>query len=72
MIHKSGNIRGERVRYKVDCGCLRIPFPSDDDPDDNVGMCFDFPDDDMEDLLAVLYQMKDSEPDEYVEDEKDE
>jgi len=68
---KSGKIRGEKIRYKDGVGCAiwQLLKDSDDDEDEGVGLCFDFPDEQTDDILKVIEQMKKAEPTDYVPDE---
>lgn len=71
--YKSGNLRGDKIKYKDGVGCcIWTPFKSkeeSDDPDkEEPGLCFDFSGSDLEDLRALTGVLILAEPDEYVPD----
>ena len=61
---KKGKLRGEAVRYPDGVGCC-IWYPFDDD--DDAGIAFDFPRSDIDDLIALLEELKVIEPRVYKE-----
>jgi len=72
-IHKSGKMRGEKVKYPDGIGyTIWEPFKVEEEEgeDGSTGICFDFSDNQMEDIIKLLNMMKDAEPDIYVEDKK--
>lgn len=61
---KRGRVCGERVRYPDGVGgCIWIPFPGEDD---DTGICFDFEDSDLDDMIELLTALKGAEPAVYV------
>ena len=68
---KKGNLRGEKIKYSDGVGCC-IWFPMGEDEDEGVGLCFDFSDTDLDDMIELLKEMKETEPEIYEEDEFDE
>ena len=52
-------LRGEKVKYPDGIGCA-IWYPFDDMED--AGICFDFPAEDIDDLIALLQELKTLEP----------
>jgi len=68
---KSGHLRGDVIQYPDGIGCcIWYPFPVEE-ADEEIGICFDFPMDDLDDLITLLQEMKTTEPELY-EDEEDE
>jgi hypothetical protein len=67
---KNGRLRGEKVKYPDGIGCcVWYPFPNEDGEDDeDAGLCFDFGYDDIDDLIALLQEMKVTEPEIYQGD----
>ena len=68
---KKGNLRGEKVKYPDGVGCC-IWFPVGEGKDAGMGLCFDFSDTDLDDMIELLKEMKETEPEIYEEDEFDE
>jgi hypothetical protein len=66
---KSGNLRGDVIQYLDGIGCC-IWYPLIEGADEEIGICFDFSMDDLDDLIALLQEMKITEP-ELFEDEND-
>lgn len=65
-IHKSGNIRGDKVKYPDGIGCcIWHPFPDDE----NTGVCWDFEFEDIDDIINLLITLKEAEPEIYKETE---
>jgi len=54
---KQGNLRGEKVRYEDGVGCC-IWYPLPGDGDEETGLCFDFSESDIDDLIALLWRLK--------------
>lgn len=68
-VYKSGKIRGEKIKYPDGVGyTIWQVLGEDNDEDDSVGLCFDFPDDQMKDILCVTHQMEEADADVYVPD----
>lgn len=69
-IHSSGRMRGDKVEYSDGIGCcIWYPFPkTDDDDDEGSGICFDFAFEDIDDMIKLLQEIRDAEPDVYVEE----
>ena len=69
-----GKYRAEAVRFGDGVGCcVWIPFENDNDS----GLCFDFPHEDIDNLIEILDKLKVVEPKVYVakdegEDEENE
>lgn len=57
---KKGRLRGEKVLYKDGVGCC-VWQPIDEDEDD-WGLCWDFSGRDIHDLIHMLEEMRDAEP----------
>jgi hypothetical protein len=56
---KVGNLRGDKIQFKDGVGyCIWYPLPGDED--EEAGLCFDFPDYDIDSLIGLLKQLKDS------------
>lgn len=68
--YKSGKIRGEKVKYPDGIGYAiwQLLKDSKDEDDEGTGLCFDFPDYELEDILKIITEMKDAEPDIYEHD----
>ena len=63
---KRGSLRAEKVQYKDGIGCcVWYPILIMDDVEDRineqVGLCFDFSHDDIDDLIALLTELKGAE-----------
>jgi hypothetical protein len=71
-IHKAGKMRGEKVKYPDGIGyTIWEPFKEkEEDDEDSSGICFDFPDANMPDIIQLLNDMKNAEPSIYEEDPK--
>ena len=55
MIAK-GRLRGEKIRYDDGVGvCIWIPFEDDEGP------CFDLLEEDLDDLISLLEELRDME-----------
>jgi hypothetical protein len=67
-VYRSGKLRGKKVLYPDGVGYTIWQVLGDDDEDDGVGICFDFPDDQMNDMLRVLRQLEDADADVYEPD----
>ena len=66
MIYKKGNLRAEKIRYPDGIGCcIWIPISEEDD---DVGLCWDFSFENIDNLIELLKTLKDVEPDSYVDD----
>lgn len=52
-----GNLRGEKVRYTDGDGCC-IWYPIETDGDETIGLCFDFPASDIDDMILLLQGLK--------------
>ena len=53
---KSGNLRGSKIEYQAGIGYC-VWYPISDERED-MGLCFDFPDEDISDLIKLLYKLK--------------
>ena len=63
---KSGNLRGEKVKYEDGIGCcIWYPFQPEGE-DEEMGMCFDFDYNDIDDLMKLLQDLKAVEPEVYA------
>ena len=52
---KQGNLRGEKVAYPDGVGCcVWYPMPGTEE----TGLCFDFSESDIDDLIALLWRLK--------------
>jgi hypothetical protein len=67
MFHKSGQYRGEKVRYPDGVGCCvwRV-FPGEDE---GLGVAIDFLPEDIDDLIALLQTLKGAEAVEFEDGE---
>jgi hypothetical protein len=66
MIGK-GRLRAEKVAYQDGIGCC-VWYPyTDDDGNEQSGLCFDFSASDIDDFIALLQQLRELEPDIYTE-----
>lgn len=54
---KQGNLRGEKVAYPDGVGCC-VWYPLPGDGDEEAGLCFDFSESDIDDLIALLWRLK--------------
>lgn len=63
MIHTKGNLSADKVDYPdgINC-CVFYPF----EPGGDTGMCFDFSFSDIDDMIALLQELKDAPADPYV------
>jgi len=53
---KQGNLRGEKVAYPDGVGCcVWYPMPG---TEEEAGLCFDFSESDIDDLIALLWRLK--------------
>ena len=53
---KQGNLRGEKVAYPDGVGCcVWYPMPG---TEEETGLCFDFSESDIDDLIALLWRLK--------------
>ena len=62
---KLGKFRGEKVRYSDGVGCTI--WESIAGFDEGTGICFDFSEEDIDDLIKFLKQIKESEAEIYEE-----
>jgi hypothetical protein len=61
MIHKKGRLRGDKIKYKDGVAyCVWYPF-SEDDGEDETGLCFDIAGDDFEDFKALILDLEKAE-----------
>lgn len=71
-IYRQGNLRADKVLYKDGVGCcIWYPFPGHEDDDEDMGICFDFSYDDIDNFIALLQTLKIVEPDIFVDKEDD-
>ena len=61
-------VKGDKIKYKDGVGCC-IWIPMDDD-DDSSGLCFDFGEEYIDDIIKVLKELKKKEPEIFKEDPK--
>ena len=58
MTIKSGNLRGDKFKYDDGIGyCIWYPI----DEHEDMGLCFDFPDYDLDDIVTLILQLKEAE-----------
>jgi len=70
-IYRKGALRGDKIAFPDGVGYC-VWYPLDDKPEDeDMGMCFDFPAGDIDDMIALLQELKDATADEYVEGGED-
>ena len=58
---KNGSYRADKVQFQDGVGCcIWTPFPEDPEhpEDDSMGICFDFPESDIDDIIELLEQLK--------------
>ena len=70
---KRGKLRGDVVRYPDGVGCcVWYPLVDPDDPNDDeeCGIAFDFSLSDVDDFIALLQEMKTTEPEIFYADEQ--
>lgn len=60
IIHQ-GSLRGDKVHYDTETWCC-VWYPHGEDED--VGVCFDFAAEDLDDMIALLQKLKAVEADE--------
>ena len=63
MSIKVGNLRGEKMMFPDGIGCC-VWYPFSEEKDD-VGICFDFLPEDIDDFIALLQELRDTEPELY-------
>jgi len=63
---KIGKICGDKWKYKDGVGCC-IWYPFEDD--ESSGCCWDFAFEDIDDLIELLKQLKNKEPEIYQEND---
>lgn len=63
---RKGKLRAEKIEYPdgVSC-CVWRPFAGGDE---DTGLCWDFPADELDDLIALLEQLRDAPAEEYDRD----
>lgn len=81
--YKRGKLRGDKVEYEDGIGCcIWYPlFPTEEEKaaaaynegidgldDEDTGICFDFSFDDIDDMIALLQDLKTAEPDIFKDD----
>ena len=54
---KQGNLRGEKVAYPDGVGCC-VWYPLPGDGDEEAGLCFDFAESDLDDLMTLLWRLR--------------
>ena len=69
-IIKNGKLRGEKIKYPDGIGCcIWYPFPCEKGEEEESGICFDFANDDIDELIGLLEKIKQAEPEIYHDDE---
>lgn len=54
-----GSYRAEKIQYSDGVGCcVWRPFWPPRPGDENIGICFDFPADDLDDMIALLTALR--------------
>ncbi len=68
MIHNKGKIYGDKTLYPDGFigYCIWWPFPGDPNPESG-GLCWDFAGEHIDDVIALLQELRDAEPDIYKE-----
>ena len=64
---KLGKFRAEKVKYRDGVGCCIWVVIKDEDS----GLCFDFAEEDIDTMIALLENLKKIEPEIYNEDDDD-
>lgn len=70
-IHVQGELRADKIEYHDGVGCciwypLKDPLDTDENSEgENIGLCFDFPESDIPDMIKLLQTLQDAEPDEF-------
>ena len=67
---RKGKLRGEKVQYPDGIGCcIWYPFPGHEEgEDEDTGLAWDFSFSDIDDLIAMLQEIKTAEPEIYEEE----
>lgn len=68
---KKGKLRAEKIEYKDGVGCC-VWYPlinenDGEDQDEESGICFDFDGDDIDDMIELLKELKNLEPEIFKE-----
>lgn len=64
-VYKQGPFRGEKLQYKDGIGyCIWYPLVYGDDEEES-GLCFDFTNEDIDDLILLLATLKSAPADKY-------
>ena len=62
-----GKLRGDKVTYPDGIGCC-VWYPIGEEPEDeDVGICFDFPLEDIDNIIGLLQELKVTDAKPYVE-----
>jgi len=69
---RQGKLRGEKIKYQDGVGCCIWEPMKDSEDDDDFGICFDFGDEHLEDLLKLVKKLIEVKPVEFVPDPKEE
>lgn len=73
IIHRFGNLRGAKEKYKENVWySIWYPLPAldvDDNLSEETGVCFDISLDDLDDAIALLEHLKTSDVNDYTEQE---
>ena len=66
-IYRRGKLSADKVTYKDGVGCcVWYLWPDPESPDEeDMGMCFDFSAEDLDDFIALLQDLKEATPDIY-------
>lgn len=61
-IYRAGRLRGDKTKYPDGIGCsIWYPLPGDE----GAGICFDFPIDDIDNLIKLLETLKLADAEKY-------
>lgn len=63
-MHKKGVFRGEKLQdHQGTYVCVWIPFNNESGEEEDMGLCFDFHGEDLQDLIDLLIELRDSPAD---------
>ena len=63
---KRGSLRAEKVEYPDGVGCCVWKILGDEE---DCGMCFDFAEEDLDDMIKILQDLKQAEAELYIDEE---
>lgn len=57
MSIRVGNLRGEKIAYEDGVSCC-VWYPFDIEDEESFGICFDVVEEDIDDLIRLLWKLK--------------